>query len=228
MKNYHAFVIEAEAEAGIAVAQAWAREQLGMKIENNPDVVVQCYGLLSVEDARRVSELVAGKAFTGDTKVVIIAATRAYHEAQNALLKLFEEPPKGTYLFLIMPSLGGLLPTLRSRVQVLPASLSSDGRPKIRISDVAEEFVKASKEKRSVMIKKLMSGRDEEERRELRDEALAIVNGIEAVVYKRGIGSADAALLSDIATLRGYLHDRSAPVRMILEHLSLVIPKDLL
>jgi len=226
MNRHHAFVIEAEEEEGIEVAQAWAREHLGMKIENNPDVVVMRYGLLSVEDARRVSELAASAPFAGESKVVIISASRAYHEAQNALLKLFEEPPPGTYLFFILPSLGGLLPTLRSRVQVLDAQ---KGLRKSFIPEAAEAFLKASKEKRSALIKKLTSGKDEEERRELREEAIAIVNGIEAVAYEKlQRGDGVAALLSDIATLRGYLHDRSAPVRMILEHLSLVIPKNLL
>jgi DNA polymerase III delta prime subunit len=223
--QHHAFVIEAEPEEGIATAQVWAEKELGMKVGNNPDVIVLHYGLLSVDDARRVTELAAGRAFAGDTKVVIIAASRAYHEAQNALLKLFEEPPTGTYLFLVLPSLGGLLPTLRSRVQVL----RPDGRlRKSSISEVAEEFMKASKEKRSALIKKLTSGKDEEERRENREEALAIVNGIEVAAYaKLERGDGVAALLSDIAVLRGHLHDRSAPVRMILEHVSLVIPKDL-
>ncbi|OGG40430.1 hypothetical protein A2118_02850 [Candidatus Kaiserbacteria bacterium GWA2_50_9] len=224
--QHHAFVIEAEAEKGIEVAQAWVEKELGMKVRGNPDVVVLRYGLFPVEEARRVTEIAAGKAFVGTTKVVIIAATRAYHEAQNALLKLFEEPPEGTYLFLIMPSLGGLLPTLRSRVQEI--SLSTAGRPNIGISEAAEEFMKASREKRSVMIKKLTSGKDEEERRELRDEALTIVNDIEAVAYEKlNRGGEAAALLSDIAILRGHLYDRSAPVRMILEHLSLVIPEGL-
>ncbi len=231
--QHHSFVIEAEAEEGIEVAQAWAEKELGMKLENNPDVVVRQYGLLSVEDARQVSELATGKAFAGDTKVVIIAASRAYHEAQNALLKLFEEPPVGIYLFFVLLSLGGLLPTLRSRVQVLDkmkdiGSRSYEGLPMSFIPKAAEEFMKATKEKRSAMIKKLASGRDEEERRENREEALAIVNGIEAVAYgklKRGDGV--AALLSDIAALRTHLYDRSAPVRMILEHLSLVLPEGL-
>jgi len=106
--------------------------------------------------------------------------------------------------------------------------LSSSGRSNITISKIAEEFMKVSKEKRSAIIKKLTSGKDEDERRELRDEALAIVNGIEAVAYaKLKRGGEAAALLSDIATLRGYLYDRSAPVRMIMEHLSLVTPKNL-
>ncbi|MDD2657426.1 MAG: hypothetical protein PHD04_02050 [Candidatus Pacebacteria bacterium] len=227
MNRHHAFVIEAEAEEGIKVAQAWAGKELGMKVQGNPDVVVMKYGLLSVEDARRVAELAAGRAFAGETKVVIIAASRAYHEAQNALLKLFEEPPAGAYLFLIMPSLGGLLPTLRSRVQVLAQGAASRSS-KQEISKSAEEFMKASKEKRSAMLKKLTSGRDEEEKRELREEAIAIINGIEAAAYDVGFTKPYIPeLLEDIQVLRGHLYDRSAPVKMILEHLSLVIPKEL-
>ncbi len=226
--RHHAFVIEAEASKGIEVAQAWAERELKMKIQGNPDVIVLRYGLFSVEDARRVSELAAGAPFVGEYKMLIISASRAYHEAQNALLKLFEEPPAGTYLFLILPSLGGLLPTLRSRIAVLD---SNERPPRSFITESAEIFLKANKEKRSAIIKKLTSGKDEDERREHRDEAIAILNGIEVAAYtamKRGGGSAAVALLSDIMVLRNYLYDRSAPVRMILEHLSLVIPKNLL
>lgn len=227
--QHHAFVIPAEAEKGIEIAEAWARKELGMNVKANPDVIVLRCGLFSVEDARRVTELAAQAPFAGKYKVLIVAASRAYHEAQNALLKLFEEPSPGTYIFLVLPSLGGLLPTLRSRVQVLTQGAVSRSS-KQEIPEVAEEFLKGGREKRSAIIKRLTSGKDEERRRELRDEAIAIVNGIEMAAYakftKRG-GSA-AALLADVATLRGYLYDRSAPVRMILEHLSLVMPKNLL
>ncbi|MDB5244512.1 MAG: polymerase subunit delta, polymerase subunit delta protein [Parcubacteria group bacterium] len=220
----HAFVIEAEAEEGIEIAQAWIIKELDLKLENNPDVVVVRHGLLSVEDSRKVGDLANGAPFAGETKVVIVSASRAYHEAQNALLKLFEEPPQGTYLFLVMPSLGGLLPTLRSRVQELSHGESS--RP--RIPEIAEQFLKATKEKRSALIKKLTSGKDEDARRENREEAIALLNGIEAVAYKaKKRDSAAVALLSDIAILRTHLYDRSAPVKMILEHISLVIPRGL-
>ncbi|MHB8860475.1 MAG: hypothetical protein ACYC48_01935, partial [Minisyncoccota bacterium] len=179
MSRHQSFVIEAEAEEGIAAAQAWAEKELGMRAGNNPDIAVMRFGLFSVADARRVTELAAGVAFAGESKVVIIAASRAYHEAQNALLKVFEEPPVGTHLFLILPSLGGLLPTLRSRVQILNV-----GFRKPYIPEVAEEFLKATKEKRSAIIKRLTSGKDDDKKRELRDEAIALVNGIEAVAYE--------------------------------------------
>lgn len=225
--RHHAFIIEAEAERGIETAQAWTKKELGIALKNNPDIAILRYGLLSVEDARRVAETAAGVPFAGKHKVVIIAASRAYHEAQNALLKLFEEPPPGAFLFLVLPSLGGLLPTLRSRIQVLKPEA---GRTVSGLSGAAEAFLKAGKEKRSALIKKLTSGKDEEERRENREEALSIVNGIEAVAYsyRSQTSVKHAEMLSDIAALRGHLYDRSAPVKMILEHLSLVIPRDLL
>ncbi|MFZ3044175.1 MAG: hypothetical protein WA058_03690 [Minisyncoccia bacterium] len=223
--QHHAFVIEAESEEGITIAQTWAEKELGIQVKGNPDVAVMQLGLLSVDDARRVTELAAGAPFAGEHKVVIISASRAYHEAQNALLKVFEEPPKGTYLFLIMPSLGGLLPTLRSRVQIL--NDSNVGPPRSYIPEAAEEFMKGSGEERSAIIKRLTSGKDDEKKRELRSEAIAIINDIEAAAYRSQISVKHAELLADIAELRGHLYDRSAPVKMILEHLSLVIPNGL-
>ena len=225
--RHHAFVIEAGAEEGIECARAFGTRELGLDAKGNPDVVVLQYGLLSVEDARRVGEVAAQAPLAGDTKLIIIAAARAYHEAQNALLKVFEEPPAGTYLVLVLPSLGMLLPTLRSRVQ----SLSVTGTRNTSIygsNPIVEEFLKATREKRGAIAKRLATGRDEDERRANRDEALAIVDGIEAAAYHDGHSmSINAGLLRELAVLRGFLHDRSAPVRMILEHLALVTPKNL-
>lgn len=225
MPRHQASIVEAEAEEGIATVTKWVEKELGMVLQNNPDAVILRHGLFSVADARRVADLASQVAFSGEHRVLIITASRAYHEAQNALLKLFEEPPTGTYLFFIIPSFGGLLPTLRSRVQELKAESSKQKA----VSGDAEQFLKATKEKRSALIKKLADGKDEGERRENRETALHIVNGVEALAYQslhKREGRALQELLSDIAVLRGHLYERSAPVRMILEHLSLVIPKE--
>ncbi len=45
-------------------------------------------------------------------------------EASNALLKVLEEPPSNTYIYLTCPVAGSLLPTIRSRCQII--SLKSD------------------------------------------------------------------------------------------------------
>lgn len=218
-----AFVVEAETETGIKAAEAWITENLGLSVQGNPDVAVLRYSLLSVEDARKIVALAGQGAFRGETRAIVIAAGRAYHEAQNALLKLFEEPAPGLHLFLILPTLGNLLPTLRSRVQVL----SVDGGEKEK-NESADEFMRADVKKRTALITKLASGKDEEGRRANREKAIAIVDGVEARAYAAfKKDKSYGALLQDIETVRHALFDRSAPVRMILEHLSLVMPKDL-
>ena len=55
-----------------------------------------------------------------DYKVFIVDHAEALTlSAQNALLKLIEEPPAGVYLLLLTKALSALLPTIRSRAPVL-------------------------------------------------------------------------------------------------------------
>jgi DNA polymerase-3 subunit delta' len=57
----------------------------------------------------------------GHGKVFIIReADRITSGAQNALLKTLEEPPPATFLMLLVSSLDRLLPTTRSRCQIVP------------------------------------------------------------------------------------------------------------
>lgn len=222
--GHHAFFIEAEAGEGIARARDYAARELGLSHANNPDIIELRYGLLSVEDARKVGDVAMQGGFGPNGKAVIVAANRAYHEAQNALLKVFEEPPKDTFLFLVLPTSGGLLPTLRSRVHTLDQK-SGDAKP--LLSEAARAFLRGSREKRSTIAKRLATGKDEGERRAHRDEALSIVNGIEAAAYAAPRRNSYGSLFTELSVLREFLYERSAPVRMLLEHLALVIPNDL-
>jgi DNA polymerase III subunit delta' len=76
---------------------------------------------LSIDVIRReIIEKVGMKPLLGRNKVfLILEAELMSRSAQNALLKTLEEPPPNTYLFLISEQLGALLPTIRSRAQVL-------------------------------------------------------------------------------------------------------------
>lgn len=200
------------------LARRMAARELGLTGENNPDLITLRYNLLSVADARRINELAAQSPFAGEHKALVVVASRIYHEAQNALLKLFEEPPEGTTLFLLIPDAGMLLPTLRSRVMLFAA------RPVRAGQEVDATFLRASREQRGEMIKKLMSADDDEEKRRARDEALQIVNDIERALYEKGGVEKHQELLGELAVFRDCLYDRAAPTKMILEHLAIVTP----
>lgn len=73
---------------------------------------------LGIELARHVIETLAKHPFEGGRSVVILfEAHLATTEAQNALLKLLEEPPRPAAIVLVTEHPERLLPTVRSRCQ---------------------------------------------------------------------------------------------------------------
>ncbi|MBX2833490.1 MAG: DNA polymerase III subunit delta' [Micavibrio sp.] len=75
---------------------------------------------VAVADIRRVNPFLRMRASDGGWRVVVIDdADTMNRNAQNALLKILEEPPAKTLLILVVHRLGALIPTIRSRTQTL-------------------------------------------------------------------------------------------------------------
>ena len=68
-----------------------------------------------------VSKAVIAEAYIAeeDVKYLILSAKMFTTEAQNALLKLLEEPPRNIEIIIITESKSVLLPTVRSRLQIV-------------------------------------------------------------------------------------------------------------
>lgn len=72
----------------------------------------------TVTSSREVSEfLLSSPLFSSYRAVLVSDADRLTEPAQDAYLKLFEEPPKNVKICLILNDDGFLLPTLQSRIQ---------------------------------------------------------------------------------------------------------------
>ena len=72
-----------------------------------------------VDDVRGIVDEINKKPFEGDKKVIIIYdGNKLTVQAQNALLKTIEEPPKGVYIILLCESLELILDTIKSRCQI--------------------------------------------------------------------------------------------------------------
>ncbi|HEX5743963.1 MAG TPA: hypothetical protein VFX84_00720 [Candidatus Saccharimonadales bacterium] len=79
---------------------------------------------IGIEAVRQLEKFLAlkvpGKPKEHDRAVVLEDAHLLTREAQNALLKMLEEPPAGTVLILTVNHEQAVLPTIRSRAQAVP------------------------------------------------------------------------------------------------------------
>lgn len=83
--------------------------------------------ILTVDVARRFGDEAMRRPSIGPRKaMVIVQAERMNIEAQNALLKTFEEPVRGLCIILLADNPNQLLPTVRSRCWHLPLGLAPE------------------------------------------------------------------------------------------------------
>lgn len=77
-------------------------------------------GGVEVAEIRKVAPFLRMTAAEGGWRVVIINdADTMNRNAQNAILKILEEPPENTLLILVAHRVGALIPTIRSRARVM-------------------------------------------------------------------------------------------------------------
>ncbi len=136
----HTYLIEGQAQSGkhllaYSIAAALAGEEMAQRVWDGtcPDVTVM--GLptdrktISVELVRKIKESVYLMPSELTCKIYILEQVDAMTvQAQNALLKLLEEPPQQVYFFLLCENASLLLPTVRSRAQLLRTERFSSDR----------------------------------------------------------------------------------------------------
>lgn len=214
MLNHHAYYLEGSTELLPAV-EARARKDLGFA-KNSPDVHVQVFEKFGIEESRALIAKSVLKATAGRA-LYIVATASIQSEAQQALLKLLEEPSPGTVLIFIVP-FGSLLPTVRSRCLPFPFKRASSSNTEVKA------FLKASGKERSEQIAEMLE--DEEGTRE---RAREFLNALEGELYaafseKEAARAPLARGMEDIGLFRMYLGDRAPSIKMMLEHLAATLP----
>lgn len=120
---------------------------LDIKVKVSPDITVTVpKKSISVDTIRQIKASIYQKPFSLKYKVNIIReAEKLTIEAQNALLKIFEEPPSHAIIILETSNPKNLLPTLRSRAIII-----------------------------NTIPKKATAGQDEDEAKNLKDSLLSL------------------------------------------------------
>jgi|TARA_Y100000310_G_scaffold288684_1_gene314548 DNA polymerase III delta prime subunit len=209
---HHAYLLE---EIDGSSVRQFCGDELKMNTRGNPDFCEISLDTFGIDDGRRLKELASRKPVSGVYQVFSISFNSITREAQNALLKLFEEPSKNTLFFISVSSGESLLPTLRSRLFLI------SGKRNIEDEEFAREFMKATHKKRIDLLKDIVDAKDKR-------AAIELLNNLEKLVRGEGsissLSEENIRVLKNIGDIRQYLSDRSSSVKMILEHIAVTSP----
>jgi hypothetical protein len=206
----------------------------GVVARGNPDLFAQRYEVLTIDDARALKGLHSTRPFASKDggsgsgrKFFVIEADSITHEAQNALLKMFEEPNDYARFFLVIPSQESLLPTLRSRLFMVRAryDLGLGDKPRsesgmILPDRLVQDFLDSSAAERVVLVDKLAA--DISDGKKPKSAALEFCAALSRHLRDVGIEK-NAATLAAIAQTESYLRDRAPSVKQLLEYVALKV-----
>lgn len=210
---HHFYIIEGETDL---ITDLLSHLEIDHEIEStgNPDFHQATFEeIFGVEESRSLKDFFTTRAFGGNKKVAVVALSRITTEAQNALLKLAEEPAEGQHLMLIVPSATILLDTLVSRAHIIVRSVPREIE--------SNDFLCLSIPERLKKVQKIITKKD-------RQAAAFFIDGIISSLKDtptdgaRGKQKYDA--LIEAYECRSFITDQSASIKLILEHLSLILP----
>ena len=220
---HHAYLIEGQRAAAMDFVHS-ALDRAGIMSAGNPDVVIKEYSNFSIEASRELKEEHSQKSFGGGKRFFIISADGMLYDAQNSLLKIFEDPSGDSHFFIILPEIDSLLPTLRSRFFVVRGK-----------SDMAEaeaegeRFLKMPAQARLDEIAEIIKkAEDAEDPGISKNYAFKILDGVEAAMFTHTRNKAKTEeqtfRFKEIYKARKYLFSSGASVKMLLEHLAVILP----
>ena len=172
------------------------------------------------------------KAFSSFKKVFVISVNSFSLDAQNVLLKMFEEPIENTHFFLVVPDINTLLKTLVSRFYLIKAAptLEEVGAP---TENVGEKFINMPLQRRIDFIKELLPKKEEESEEEIsiesnRSKALKLLNTLESVLHsKMSRMPLDTRIFEHIFKVREFLRMPGSSAKTLMESVALIIPEKL-
>lgn len=137
-ENAHSTLIDRGTHPDILVVKRLAKE--GAKDDDDASESAEFKRSITVDQIRGLQQSLTTRPGLGERRAIIIdAADDLERGGANALLKSLEEPPAGTFFFLVSHASDRLLPTIRSRCQILRLEALADVEMRRILQDAAPE-----------------------------------------------------------------------------------------
>ncbi len=186
----------------------WAISRLPLTYQKEGVDVLHTRGArMGIDEVRALIKEAYQSPLRDAMRTFVIAHDDITIEAQNALLKLLEEPPATAQFYIIVDRATKLIPTLRSRLVL------EDTEARGEDGGVFLEFQKLGYKARLDMIANRMTKKDDA-------WALALMHGCESFA----VGASHPELLTVLTDIRPYFERPGASKKMILEHIALTLP----
>lgn len=206
-------------------------EKSNIKTSGNPDFCHIVIDNFKIDEAFELRAMSANMGFSSSKKIFLICANTLSLDAQNVLLKMFEEPIENTHFFLVVPDVNSLLKTLVSRFYVISArqDLADEMQE-------AEKFITMPLQKRIDFIKELLEESEEkdEEGNEIvaldstRVQALKFLNALETALHQKFWTRFNLVQNTDffehIFKVREFLRMPGSSTKTLMESVALVVP----
>lgn len=219
---HHAYCILGNSTDVVSELEKFLKKELNFSIINNPDFWYGEYDVMKIKDGREIIDLHQNRPTTGDKKIFVVSANFITEDAQNSMLKLFEEPRGDTHFFLILPTLDNIIPTLKSRLMVIETVISSSKNDDLKIND----FLKMIVGKRMNIVKEIYESMKDEEKSKI--EIIKFINSIEKEVKNKipvsKITNDNIKIFENLEKVRVYAGEQSPSLKMLLEHIALTLP----
>ncbi len=213
---HHAYFIEGDSDVVLPDLLTFIEHDLLMHIHGNPDVHIATHDTFGIDEGRLLKEQQASRAFDGGKKIFVITFNSITTEAQNSLLKVFEEPTEHTHFFLLSHSSSRLLPTLKSRLTVI----QPENREVVQ-SNEGSLFLAQTLQERVAYIGKISEDKDKKKARILVQDIISIYSQKKPLIE---LSKQERVTLQQLIALEGYIEDRSSSIKMILEHVAHIFP----
>jgi DNA polymerase III gamma/tau subunit len=214
--SHHAYCLIGNQSLASEIANDISREYK-IKTKADSDFIEKSYNILTIDDARELKKLSGIKpVIDGAKKIFILSMNGITVEAQNALLKLLEEPPQYVHFFMIIPSAHLLLPTVKSRLLFIGNEKLTG---KANLTE-ARKFLKANIAQRLEIVKKLIDEIAQEKKS--KQDAINFLNDIEKATYEDVGIRKGRKMLEAINLARKYATDRAPSLKMLLEYVALI------
>ncbi len=218
---HHAYGILGDKEKAKEEIQAFLTKELKFPTTKNPDFWQSEHNVFKIGDSRVLNEAHLNRPVKHGRKVFVVYANFITKDAQNSLLKIFEEPTPDTVFFLVLPEATDLLVTLKSRL-IFGKGGGDDA------ASQAEAFLGANAGKRLAMVAKIV--KDMKDEKINKSDAIKFIKNLEKVIKhnhksKKTHSGKDESLLviEDLEKAVSYASDESPSIKVILEHLALVL-----